>query len=203
MKERSESMNIVERAKKIIINPKEAWAEIKAEQTTVQDIYLSYAIILAAIPAIAQFIGNALVGTSVMGVHFRWSIGNAIGYAILWYVLGLAGLLLTAFIADSLAPSFGSPKNFVNAFKAVVYSMTPVWVAGILYIIPFLGILVLLAGLYGLYLLFIGLPELMDTPKDKAIGYVIVVIVVNIIVFFVVGAIAGSIFVAGRIGITY
>lgn len=196
-------MNIVERAKKIITNPKEAWAEIKAEQTTVQNIYLSYAVILAAIPAIAQFIGNALVGTSVLGVHFRWSISTALGYAIFWYVLGLAGLALTAFIADSLAPSFGSQKNFVNAFKAVVYSMTPAWVAGILYIIPFLGILVLLAGLYGLYLLFIGLPELMDTPKEKAIGYVIVVIVINIIVYFVVGAIAGAVFVAGRVGVTF
>lgn len=196
-------MNIVERAKKIITNPKEAWAEIKAEQTTVKDIYLSYAVILAAIPAIAQFIGNALVGSSVLGVHFRWSIGRALGYAIFWYVLGLAGLALTAFIADSLAPSFGSQKNFVNAFKAVVYSMTPVWVAGILYIIPALGILVLLAGLYGLYLLFIGLPELMDTPKDKAIGYVIVVIIVNIIVYFVVGAVAGGIFLASRVGLTF
>ncbi len=196
-------MNIVERAKKIIVSPKEAWAEIKAEQTTVQDIYFSYAVILAAIPAIAQFIGNTLIGTSVLGVRFRWSIGRALGHAIFWYVLGLAGLLLTAFIADSLAPSFGSQKNFVNAFKAVVYSMTPMWIAGILYIIPFLGILVLLAGLYGLYLLFIGLPELMDTPKDKAIGYVIVVIVANIIVFFVVSAIVGAIFVAGRVGITY
>lgn len=196
-------MSIVERAKKIITNPKEAWAEIKAEQTTVQNIYLSYAVILAAIPAIAQFIGNALVGTSVLGVHFRWSIGTALGHAIFWYVLGLAGLALTAFIADSLAPSFGSQKNFVNAFKAVVYSMTPAWVAGILYIIPYLGILVLLAGLYGLYLLFIGLPELMDTPKEKAIGYVIVVIVVNIIVYFVVGAVAGAVFVAGRVGMTF
>ncbi len=196
-------MNIVERVKKIILSPKEAWAEIKAEQTTVQNIYLSYAVILAAIPAIAQFIGKALVGTSVLGVHFRWSIGTALGYAIFWYVLGLAGLALTAFIADSLAPSFGSQKNFVNAFKAVVYSMTPVWVAGILYIIPFLGILVLLAVIYGLYLLFIGLPELMDTPKDKAIGYVIVVIVVNVIVYFVVGVIAGAVFVAGKAGVTF
>lgn len=196
-------MNIVERAKKVITSPKEAWAEIKAEQTTVQNIYLSYAVILAAIPAIAQFIGYALVGTSALGVHFRWSIGTALGYAIFWYVLGLAGLALTAFIADALAPSFGSQKNFVNAFKAVVYSMTPVWVAGILYIIPFLGILVLLAGLYGLYLLFLGLPELMDTPKEKAIGYVIVVIVVNIIVYFVAGAIAGAFFVAGRLGVTF
>lgn len=196
-------MNIGERVKKIILSPKEAWAEIKTEQTTVQDIYLSYAVILAAIPAIAQFIGNALIGTSVMGVHFRWSIGRALGYAIFFYALGLAGLLLTAFIADSLAPSFGSNKNFVNAFKAVAYSMTPVWVAGILYIIPFLGVLVLLAGLYGLYLLFIGLPELMDTPKEKSLGYVIVVIVVNIIVFFVVSAIVGAIFAPGRVGITY
>ncbi len=194
-------MNIAERVKKIITSPKEAWAEIKAEPATVQGIYTSYAMILAAIPAIAQFIGYSLIGTSFMGVSFRWSIGRALGYCIFLYILSLVGLALVAFIADALAPSFGSQKNYVNALKAVVYSMTPMWVAGVLYIIPWLGILVILAGLYGLYLFFIGLPMLMETPSDKAVGYTIVVIVVNIVVYFVVGAIASSIFVASRISI--
>ncbi|MGQ9618830.1 MAG: Yip1 family protein [Candidatus Aminicenantia bacterium] len=196
-------MDIVERVKRVITSPKEAWAEIKAEQTTIQNIYTSYACILAAISAIAMFIGYAIVGTSFLGVHFRWPIGRALGYVIFWYILSLAGLALTAYIADLLAPSFGSQKNFLNAFKAVTYSMTPVWVAGILYIIPFLSILVLLAGLYGLYLLFMGLPELMETPKDKAIGYVIVVIVVNIVVFFVISAIVGAFFSINTARVTF
>lgn len=59
--------------------------------------------------------------------------------------------------------------------------MTPGWVGGIFYIIPSLSILAILAGLYGLYLFYLGLPLLMETPKEKSLGYVIVVIIVTIL----------------------
>ncbi len=128
-------MNIVERAKNIILKPSKTWAEIKEEQMSIGEVYLSYAIILAAIPAIAQFIGNALIGYSVMGITFRMGIVNAFGYSIVFYVLSLVGVYILALIANALAPSFGSEQNLSNAFKAVTFSMTPSWIAGVLYII--------------------------------------------------------------------
>jgi len=53
---------------------------------------------------------------------------------------------------------------------------------------------VLIASLYGIYLLYLGLPLMMDTPKEKALGYVIVVVVVTFIINFAIGAIVGAIF---------
>ena len=47
-------MNIVERAKAIILKPKETWEIIKAEQTTVRELFTSYAAVLAVIPAAAE-----------------------------------------------------------------------------------------------------------------------------------------------------
>jgi hypothetical protein len=107
---------------------------------------------------------------------------------------------VVALIADALAPSFGSNKNILNAFKAVVYSMTPGWIAGILYIFPPLSVLAILAGLYGIYLFYLGLPTLMETPKEKALGYVVVVIIVTIVVYVVIGAVSGAIFMSGPMG---
>jgi hypothetical protein len=105
-----------------------------------------------------------------------------------------------ALIADAIAPSFGSNKNILNAFKAVVFSMTPAWLGGIFYLIPSLSILALLAGLYGLYLFYLGLPILMETPKEKSLGYVVVVIIVTIVVYIVIGAITGAIFAVSPMG---
>lgn len=85
-------------------------------------------------------------------------------------------------------------KNITNAFKAVVYSMTPAWVGEVFYIVPNLWPLVLLSALYGIYLLYLGLPLMMDTPKEKALGYVIVVVVVTFMINFAIGAIVGAIF---------
>lgn len=187
-------MDLVGRAKSIILKPSQTWPEIKEEKTTISELYTSYAMILAAIPAVAQLIGYSLIGHSILGAHIRWGIGRAFSHAILFYILSLVGVYVVALITDALAPSFGSKKNILNAFKTVVYSMTPGWVAGIFYIIPSLSILAFLAALYGLYLFYLGLPALMETPKEKSVGYVIVVIVVTIIVYVVIGTITGAIF---------
>jgi len=193
-------MNIVERVKNILFKPSQTWAEIKNEQISIAEIYLSYVVILASIPAIAQFIGSAFIGYSVMGMHFRMGIGSALGYAIVSYIFSLIGVYIVALIANALASSFGSESNLTNAFKAVAFSMTPIWVAGVLYIIPPLSILVILAGLYGIYLFYLGLPILMNTPKEKGLLYVIVVIVITIIFYIILGFITSALFIAGPMG---
>ncbi len=193
-------MNLVERAKGIILRPSETWADIKAEHLTIGELYKSYGVILAAVPAIAHFIGSSMIGYSFMGTHFRMGFGSALGSAIVSYVLSLVGLYIVALIADALAPTFGSARNITNAFKAVMFSMTPSWVAGVLYIFPPLSILVFIAGLYGIYLFYLGLPLLMDTPKEKALGYVIVVIVVTIVIFVIIGVITSAFFMTGPMG---
>lgn len=114
-------MNLVERAKGIILRPSETWAEIKAEKLTIGELYKSYAVILAAVPAIGQFIGSSMIGWT----HLRMGVGTALGSAIISYVLSLIGLYIVALIADAFAPTFGSAKNITNAFKSVMFSMTP------------------------------------------------------------------------------
>jgi MFS family permease len=192
-------MDLVARVQAIILKPKEEWVKIKAETTTVKDLFMSYALILAAIPAVAQFIGNALIGRRLPFYGwYRWNIGTALIYAIFMYVAALATVYILGLIIDALAPNFASQKNQLSAMKLAVFSMTPGWVAGALYIVPFLGILAALGSLYGLYVLYLGFSTpLMETPKDKVIGYFVVSLVVAIVLTAVFGLILGAFFAVG------
>jgi len=183
-------MNLVERAKSIIFKPSETWMAVKTEQATVKELFVSYAAILALIPAVAAFIGMSLIGTSMMGIHFRIPILSGIVHLILSYILSLVGVYVMAFIIDALAPSFNSRKDMLSAVKLAVFSFTPAWIGGILMIIPMLGILTLLASLYGLYVLYVGLPIMMETPRDKTLGYFVVIIVISIVVSIIINVIA-------------
>ena len=49
------------------------------------------------------------------------------------------------------------------------------------------------AGLYSLYLLYLGLPVVMKSPKEKAMGYTAVVIIAAIVLFMVIGLAAGMV----------
>jgi len=183
-------MNLVERAKDIILKPTATWETVKTEQTTVRELFTSYAAILAIIPSAAAFIGMSLIGTSMLGIHFRIPFVSGLIHAIISYILTLVGVYAVAFVIDSLAPTFNSRKDILSAVKVAVFSFTPAWIGGIFMIIPTLGILTLLASLYGLYLLYTGLPVLMGTPKEKTLGYFVVVIIVSIVVSLIINVLA-------------
>lgn len=187
-------MKLVNRVKSILLSPKTEWTVIEPEQTDVKTLTLNYLLPLALIPAVAGFIGFGLIGHNVLGMHIG-SAGYGLRYAIVNLVSTIGGAFLTAYIIDLLAPSFGSEKNFLQSFKLVVYSYTPMMVAGIFLIIPSLGILATLAGLYGLYLLYIGLQPMKKTSDDKKTSYFVVSLIVVILGSVVLSAILTSIFI--------
>ena len=182
-------MNIVDRAKNMIMKPSQEWQVIDGETHTVKDLYVNYAMILAAIPAVAKFIGFSIVGLGGMLSQYRIPIASGVALMVVGYVLSLASVYVLALIIDGLAPNFGSQKNFLQALKLAVFSMTAAWLAGIFSLLPALSILGLL-GLYSLYVLYLGMPVLMKTPADKLVPYFVVVLIAAIVVHVVIGALA-------------
>ncbi len=180
-------MDLVKRAQGIILKPQDEWAKIKGEPTTVTQLFTQYAVILAVIPAVAKFLGWVLLGIRVpySGASL---VGSVLLRAILGYIFGLVEVYIVGFVINALAPNFASTQSLPQAMKLVVYSMTPYWIAGIFYIIPGLGPLVVLAGIYSLYILFLGFNHpLIGTPKEKVVLYLIVVAAVIIIIEAVIG----------------
>jgi hypothetical protein len=106
-------------------------------------------------------------------------------------------VFVLGFIIDALAPNFGATKSMPQAIKVAAYAYTPVWVVSVLKIIPMLGIVVLLAAIYAVYLLYLGLPRLMKGPEDKAAGYTAVVVVVSLVLAIVIGYIGGMLMMGG------
>jgi len=181
-------MNTIERVKNVLLVPKSEWQTISEESDTHVKILTTYLIPLALIPAVASFIGYGLIGYSVMGVHVS-TFGFGIREAVVSFISTIAGVYLTAWIISFLADKFGSVKNFDNAFKLVAYSYTPMLIGGILLIFPKLAILVTIAGLYGLYLLYLGFVPVLKTPEDKKTSYFVVSLICVVICSFIVSAI--------------
>src|SRR5262249_10833646 len=90
--------------------------------------------------------------------------------ALLGYLLIFLAVLIVALATNALAPVFLARRNFLNAIKVTVYSYTPVWLAGVFLLIPGLSFLTVI-GFYGAYLLWLGLPDLMQAPRDRALPY--------------------------------
>jgi len=175
-------MAIVDRIKRVCLQPKTEWDVIGSEDSTTAAVYRGYVMPLAAIPAIAGFIGGSLVGqSSPFGGTYRIPLVTGLGMAVYAFVMGVLAVFLLSVIINVLAPRFGGEKTMIQALKVAAYSCTPGWIAGVLTVVPFLGMVALLGWLYSLYLLYLGLPRLMKCPANKAFIYTILVVVCAIV----------------------
>jgi len=182
-------MALFDRAKKILLQPKQEWEVISGESTSMADLYTGYAMPLAAIGPVCSVIGLSVVGISLPIVGtYRVPIMSSILSAIVQYAMALAAVYILAIVIDNITPKFEGLRDMGQALKLATYSSTASWVAGIFILVPVLAILGLV-GLYSIYLLYAGTPILMKVPREKAVIFTAVVIVAAIVIFTVMNMI--------------
>lgn len=186
-------MKIVDRIRNIVLTPKSEWPVIAGEASTTQGLMKDYVAPLAGISAVCGFIGSSLVGVSlpVLGT-MRTPVVAGLVAAVVSFVMAFVMVFVLSLVIDALAPKFGGQKNPAQALKVAVYSFTPGWLGGILGIIPALGLIGGLLALYGIYLLYLGLPRLMGNPAEKSVGYTAVVVVCAIVIGAVISLVVGG-----------
>jgi hypothetical protein len=190
-------MDIVTRAKNICLTPNTEWPVIADEPAETGSLISGYVVPLAALSAVAGFVGGTIIGTTVPFVGtYRTGVVTGLIAAIFTLVMSVVVVFIVGLIINALAPSFGGEKSSRQAFKVAVYAWTPAWIAGVFRILPVFGLPTLVAfvaAIYGLYLLYLGLPRLMKCPSDKAVGYTVVVVVCAIVLSITVSAVGGVI----------
>jgi Yip1 domain len=184
--------SLVDRAKAIILSPKDEWPVIAAEPATIGDIVKGYVLPLAAIGPVASFIGGQVFGYGAFGVTFRPGLVAGISTMVVSFALAVAMIFALMFIVDLLAPKFGGVSNRLNAFKLVAYGATASWLAGVFGLVPALGVFGLL-GLYSVYLFYTGATPLMQVPQDKSAGFIAVTILCAIVAAILIAPITALI----------
>ena len=199
-------MPLVQRVQDILFKPKLTWPVIAQESADTASVYSTYLIYLAAIPALAGFIGLSLIGAGAFGFSLRVPVTTGLVHMVVSYVLSLLMVFVLALIVDALAPTFGGTKSRISALKLVAYGATASFVSGIFSLLPSLAVLGLLASLYSIYLVYTGVPVLMKCPPEKAAAYTAAVIVCGIIAVVVLAVVSNAvmptrgIFLGGMLG---
>ncbi|MFM1988982.1 MAG: inner membrane protein YohC [Pseudomonadota bacterium] len=182
----------IDRIKAILTTPRTEWPRIEAEAATVPSIVRDWLVWLAAIPAIATFVGFSLIGFGMMGITVRVPILAGLAQAVVSLVLSLVMTWVIAKVADALAPRFGGRSDFLSAFKLMAYGATASMVAGVFYLLPSLSVLALLGAIYTVWLIRLGVPVMMKVPEERAWAYTAVLIACGFVAGLVVGAITSA-----------
>ena len=164
----------IDRIKEILVAPKKEWDVIAGEETPHVKILTGYVLPLSLITFVAVILGCGLIGYPFSIPFFgtayikSWELGFRSG--IIQWVAMMGGLYAMAFVVDLLAENFGAKKDFNKSFALAAYAYTPAFIAGIFNIIPQVRWIALLGGLYGLYLLYLGMQPVKKAPAEKVMN---------------------------------
>ena len=188
---------LVERVQGLFLNPRAEWARIRDEQADVQGLVLRYAAVLSLIPLVVHVLVGFVRGMRYSGAS--WILRRSIEGGIESYVFGLIGVVVVAWILQALGPKFGAACDLVQATKVTVYASTPSWIASVaafLILLPGIGrlagLVLVAGGIYGLYLVWLGVGIVLRPRPEQLMIYVIVALVCTCVVFAVIGSLAGG-----------
>lgn len=178
-------MSIIDRVRNILLVPKTEWMIIQTERTPLKSMLLNYVLPLSLIPA----------AVSLLSALFWTNIGYGIMSAIITVIGAILSFFVATYVTDALAPNFASTKDLDKSAQLVGYSYTASAVASILVIIPFIGVLFAFLGfIYSVYLMYLGIVPLKNTPEDKRVTYVVVVLLVQLVLYFLFTTVLTSVF---------
>ena len=142
---------------------------------------------LALIPSVAVYYGLSQTGWQLGGsmVHYM-EPESALWVAIGLYIGTVLAVLCNGYAIYWMEKTYGSSSDFDTCMVLGVYISSPLMMAGIVLFWPHLGLVMtayLLAVCMALYLMFTGLPIMMDVPEDKGVLYSMSILTVSLCVF--------------------
>lgn len=159
---------LVSRALGVLLAPGRAWDRVAEAPAPAGSVMRGFVAPLAAIPAICSVAGALLFGFNIANVGLRMTPSGLILGALAGYAATLAAVWALAAFVDLVAPVFGGRRGRDEAMTLVALSATASWLGGLAEVYPSLGLPVgVLAGLWSLYVLFVGLPTMIRIPDEQ------------------------------------
>ncbi len=196
-------MAILEHTLGIMLHPDSEWKSIRNEKNSFIQVFLSHVPFLALIPTLASYYGVTQVGWTIGdGDPVRLTAASAMSLCAATYVALLVGVYVLGEFISWMAKTYGvtdsEEKRHYEGTALAVYVTTPVFLAGIFGVYPDLWVNALatvIAGAYAVYLVYEGLPILMNISKDQAFMYATSVVTVGLVMMVMVRV--GSVLVWG------
>ncbi len=140
----------------------DAWEGVARSPLSHIQIFERYAFLISAVPAVSMPLGLVLAG--------KIGFGTALFHIVLGYLVAIDFLYGASYGVFLLAPLFGGKASPDGAAKLVIYSMIPIYVLSIFLLVPPLK-MGAVAGLFGLYLFYRGIPVVARIPEDKHLTF--------------------------------
>lgn len=169
------------RIRLIFSNPSLLWEEVSNEGRTVSEVRVSFLLPMTLLVTLSSFFGSLFF--SHTGLSFL--------YPVLMAIKDLATIIVTVefatFTITEISTAFTDTRNHPSNYKLVTYSMAP-YIVSMLITRLFPSLVFLnLAGLWGIYVLWVGTLVLKPVAGEFRIRYMILVALASVVFYLATG----------------
>jgi len=181
-------------------HPKDEWQTIEKRHESLM-YSLMHILVVSLIPAICSYYAAAHIGWTIgVGDPIKISQSSAQVMAFAMYVALVSGVFALAYLIQWMAKTFDSKPSFIQSLELAAYTATPMLMVGITTLFPVLWF-VALAGLaavsYSIYLLYSGVPIMMNIPEEKGFIYSSSVVTCGLVLLVTIMALSAMMWTMG------
>jgi len=179
----------------ILTEPRVAWARIREEDCSVFETYIGTIIPLALISPVAGFIGTTQFGWQIgAGKPVTLTAGSAAQISIAYFGAILVSVFVIAMLVRWMSETYGDQKSLARCVALAAYTAVPMFLVGVFQIYPVLWINFLFglpALAFSVYLLYSGVPIMMEIPVERGFLFATAVLAVGLVAL--VGLLASTV----------
>lgn len=169
----------------ILFNPMSEWERIRDQSGSVVGHYLKYILLIALLPAIAWYVGSTQVGWQLGPRQIMLTTDSAIQIVVLFYFAMVVGVGFLGYMVHWMSETYEARSSTISKGVAVAaYTCTPLFIAGAAGFYPILWFNIVLgcaAAAYAVYLLYIGVPIVMEIPEERGFLFASAMVAVGLV----------------------
>jgi len=169
----------------LFTDPAREWVKIREQCKSSERSRVGHIFVMAAIPALAGYFGTTRVGWRIgVGDPIRITGESAVSIAVIYYLALIVGVFTIGWVIHLLGKAYEVEKPLPLCISLASYTATPLFLIGIMEVYPVLWLNMLIglpALAYTVYLLYTGLPVMMEIPPERGFLYASAVLAVGLI----------------------
>ena len=170
----------------LMVQPSVQWKRIAELPEGTMKTMVLYPCLMALLPAVAWYYGTTVVGWTVGdGDPIKLTKDSARAIILLFYFVMVAAVAVIGYFIHWMSRTYGADSTLVKGIVIASFTATPLFVAGVVGFYPVLWLDMLIgvvAVCWSVYLLYLGIPIVMDIPEERGFLFSSAVIAICLVI---------------------
>jgi hypothetical protein len=171
--------------KTLLLSPVDGWQAIHQANLSIPECYIKHVVPLALITPVCGFIGATQVGWPVSGADTLFMTpASAFRIAILSFLAILVSVMVIGKLIQWMGQTYETQQPLARCVSLAAYTITPLLLIGVATLYPppwFIYLIGLPALGYSVYLLYSGVPVMMEISTERGFLFSSAILTVGLI----------------------